>query len=74
MFLPGESQGWGRIELNTTEATQQQQSYLVALLSNGGYAFANLVCQLLRKAGSNKLQELDGNYRPPLAQGVVGLL
>ena len=74
MFLPGESQGWGRIELNTTEATQQQQSYLVALLSNGGYAFANLVCQLVRKAGSNKLQELDGNYCPPLAQGVVGLL
>ena len=30
---------WGRIELDTTEATQQQQSYLVALLSNGGYAF-----------------------------------
>ena len=65
---------WGRIELDTTVATQQQQSYLVALLSNGGYAFANLVCQLMRKAGSNKLQELDGNYHPPLAPEVVGLL
>ena len=40
----------------------------------GGYAFATLVCQLMREAGSNKLQELDGNYRPPLAPEVVGLL
>ena len=46
----------------------------MALLSRGGYAFVSSVCRLMRRAGSNKLQELDGNYRPPLAPEVGGLL
>jgi len=41
VFLPGESQGWGslvgchlwgRTESDTTEATQQQQQYLIVLI------------------------------------------
>ena len=41
MFLPGESQGrgslvggrlWGRTELDTTEATYQQQQYVTVIL------------------------------------------
>ena len=48
----------------------------MALLSGGvgGYAFVSSVCRLMRRAGSNKLQGLDGNYRPPLTPEVAGLL
>jgi len=44
VFLPGESQGWGRTESDTTEVTQQQQQlYLFKLISKGTTGFLKTI-------------------------------
>ena len=53
VFLPGESQGqwslvgcrlWGRSELDTTEATQQQQQQRLYIFYSGLFPTLNQVC------------------------------
>lgn len=46
----------------------------VGLLSKGWVYFCRFSMSFDEKAGSNKLQELDGDYCPPLVAEVVGLL
>ena len=59
VFLPGESQGWGRIESDTTEVTQQQQQqrwvFFAALwhspiVESGGYSLLGFL--QLQRAGA----------------------